>query len=110
MKVHRYFGLGFPEIIYHRAMIIELIEAGISFESEAEKTVMYYDKAVGRRRIDMIVEEKVLIEFKAITELDSDCQSQVLNCLRVFNLEVGLLLNFGTPSLQIKRLALTRTN
>jgi GxxExxY protein len=104
MNVHRYFGLGFQEVIYHRALIIELRNAGISYSSETERTIMYYDFPVGRRRADLIVEGKVLVELKALSELDNNCLNQALNYLKVFNLEVGLLLNFGASSLGYRRL------
>ena len=83
--------------------MIELRNAGYSFQSEVERIVMYYDEQVGRRRVDLIVEEKILIEFKAITELEPVTTNQVINCMKVFDMEVCLLLNFGKPSLEYKR-------
>jgi GxxExxY protein len=103
MKVHRYFGAGFPEVVYQRAMMIELANANINARSEVEGIVKYYDEIVGKRRIDIIVEDKVLIELKAVIELDNGCYNQVVNCLKVFNYEVGLLLNFGRQSLEFRR-------
>jgi GxxExxY protein len=104
MKVHRYFGLGFPEIVYKRALIIELEKIGLKVKQEIEKDVIYDDQLIYKRRLDLIVEDVVLVELKAIKEIDNGDYNQILNYLRVFKLEVGLLINFGAPSLQFKRL------
>lgn len=104
MKVHRYFGLGFPEIVYKRALIIELERLGLKFRHEVEKDIFYEGKCIYKRRLDLIVEDVVLVELKALKEVDNLEYNQILNYLRVFNLEVGLLINFGSPSLQFKRL------
>ena len=103
MKVHSWFGPGFPEIIYQRSLMVELRKAGLKCESEVERQVFYADTLVGKRKLDIIVEEKVLIEMKALSELDAASLNKTLNYLKVFKMEVGLLLNFGTPSLQFKR-------
>ena len=105
MKVHRYFGSGFPEIIYHKSLLIELRKIGVNAKSEVEEAVIYEEEIVGKRRIDIIVEDKVLVELKALAVLDDECYNQVLNCLKVFRFEVGLLLNFGKASLEFKRFA-----
>ena len=104
MKVHRYFGLGFPEIVYKRALIIELEKVGLRFKCEVEKNITYEDRLIYKRGLDLIVEDVVLVELKAIKEVDNVDYNQILNYLRVFKLEVGLLINFGVPSLQFKRL------
>lgn len=104
MKVHRHFGLGFPEIVYKRAVIIELEKMGLKLKQEIEKDIIYDDRLIYKRRLDLIVEELVLVELKAIKEIDNGDYNQILNYLRVFKLEVGLLINFGAPSLQFKRL------
>lgn len=103
MKVHSYFGPGFPEVIYQRALLLELRNSQLQVESEVELTVMYYDVPVGKRRVDLIVGQRVLIELKALAQIDLGAYNQVLNCLNVFNLEVGLLLNFGKDKLEFKR-------
>jgi len=110
MKVHRYFGLGFPEIIYQRSLMMEFEKVGLRYKTEVEKVIYYNGAFVGKRRLDLIVEEKVLIELKALAELDNRVMNQVANYLKVFDIEVGLLLNFGTSSLQFKRFANTRNN
>lgn len=106
MKVHRWFGPGFPEIIYQRSLLIELEILRLDSKAEVEKDVFYNELLVGKRRLDIIVEENILVELKAISELDNSCYNQIINYLRVFKMEVGLLLNFGTPSLQFKRFVL----
>jgi GxxExxY protein len=103
MKVHRYFGLGFPEIVYKRALMIELGKNGLAFKQEFEKDIIYEGKLIYKRRLDLIVENIVLLELKALKEVDNGDYNQIINYLRVFGMEVGLLLNFGLPSLQFKR-------
>jgi GxxExxY protein len=103
MKVHRYFGLGFPEIVYKRALMIELEKIGLIFKQEVEKDIIYEGKLIYKRRLDLIVENIVLLELKALKEVDNGDYNQIINYLRVFGMEVGLLLNFGLPSLQFKR-------
>ncbi len=103
MKVHRSLGLGFPEIIYQRALEVELKNRGITFKAEQELPVYYEGILVGKRRLDLLVENKVLVELKAVSELEKKYLNQILNYLEAFNVEIGLLLNFGTESLQIKR-------
>ena len=104
MKVHRHFGLGFPEIVYKRALIIELEKIGLKLKQKIEKDIIYDDRLIYIRRLDLIVDDVVLVELKAIKEVDNGDYNQILNYLRVFKLEVGLLINFGAPSLQFKRL------
>lgn len=108
MKVHRYFGLGFPEIVYKRALMIELGKNGLLFKQEVEKDIIYEGKLIYKRRLDIIVENIVLLELKALKEVDNGDYNQIINYLRVFGMEVGLLLNFGLPSLQFKRFINTK--
>jgi GxxExxY protein len=103
MKVHRHFGLGFPEIVYKRALMIVLEKIGLIFKQEVEKDIIYEGKLIYKRRLDLIVENIVLLELKALKEVDNGDYNQIINYLRVFGMEVGLLLNFGLPSLQFKR-------
>src|SRR6476469_9755533 len=103
MKVHSHFGRGFAEIIYQRSLKIELEEKGFKCGLEVGKNIYYKGVLVGKRRLDLIVNDKVLVELKAISELDWLEYNNVVNYLKVFNIEVGLLLNFGSKSLQFKR-------
>ena len=104
MRVHSALGCGFPEIIYQRAMDIEMKDEGLRFEGEKVIPVYYKNHKIGTRRVDFLVEEVVSVELKAISELNDSNLNQGLNYLEAFNLEVGLLLNFGSKSLQFKRL------
>lgn len=103
MKVHRSLGPGFPEVIYQRALEIELKIRNVSFKAEQEQSVFYEGVLVGKRRLDLFVDDKVLVELKAVSEMEKKHFNQVLNYLEAFNIEIGLLLNFGLESLQIKR-------
>lgn len=104
------FWPGFPEIVYKRALMIELKKIDLSFNEEVERDILYENILVYKRRLDLIVENIVLLELKALKETDNGDFNQIINYLRVFNMEVGLLLNFGTPSLQFKRFVNTLNN
>ena len=105
MKVHRH-----PEVIYKRALIIELRNAGLSCQEEVEKEIIYQEKLIHKRRLDLLVENIVLLELKALKEVDNTEMNQILNYLRIFKIEVGLLLNFGADSLFFKRYVHTVNN
>lgn len=104
MKIHSTLGNGFQEVIYQRCLAIELDEAGIPYEREQEMPIYYKDRNVGTRRADFVVEGKILVELKAIIELEEVHLAQALNYLEAYQLEIGLLINFGSKSLQFKRL------
>lgn len=108
MTVHNSLGPGFPEIVYERCLLIELRSCGLKCESQVEREICFRGILVGKRRLDVLVEEKVLLELKAISVIENDCYNKILNYLKVFGFEVGLLLNFGKSSLQFKRFALTK--
>jgi GxxExxY protein len=103
-NVHNIIGCGFQEVIYQRALAIELADEGLAFLRELEMPLYYKDNHIGTRRVDFLVEEKVLLELKATVELNDLQLAQGINYLEVFKLEVGLLINFGTPKLGIRRL------
>jgi GxxExxY protein len=107
-EVHKYLGNGFQEVIYQRAMAYEMTRAGVAFAREIEQEIFYKDMRdpIGTRRADFVVEGKVLVELKAIIQLEDVHMAQVLNYLKAYRLEVGLLLNFGSKSLSYKRLVL----
>lgn len=104
MKIHRYLGNGFQEVIYQRCMVIEFDKMGLRFAREKEQVIFYEGIAVGTRRVDFLVEEKILVELKAVIELENVHLAQAINYVEAFNLEVGLLINFGATSLQFRRL------
>jgi len=104
MKVHGTLGNGFQEVIYQRALGIELEKAGLSFLREQEIPIYYDGQEIGSRRADFLVEGCVLVELKAITQIEKVHYAQVINYLTAYNLEVGLLINFGEESLRFNRL------
>ena len=108
MKVHRVIGPGFPEIIYMRCLQIELKNSGLNFETEVERDIFYEGIKVGSRRLDLIVENKVIVELKAVTEVEPLFYNQIINYLKIFKIEIGLLINFGNISLQYRRFANSR--
>jgi len=104
MRVHSALGNGFQEVIYQRALEIEMADSGISFTREHEMPVYYKGQQIGIRRVDFLVEGIVSVELKAITELQDVHLAQAINYLEAYDLEIGLLINFGSKSLQHKRL------
>lgn len=104
MKVHSFLGNGFQEVIYQRALEIEMTLDGLQFEREKEMPVMYKGYNIGTRRVDFFVEEKIMVELKAIIKLEDVHLAQGKNYLEAYNMEVGLLINFGAKSLEFKRL------
>jgi GxxExxY protein len=104
MTVHSTLGNGFQEVIYQRALEIEMQLLGLKFEREFSMTIFYKSHQVGVRRVDFLVEEKISVELKAAVELTNGNLAQGKNYLEAYNLEVGLLINFGATSLQWKRL------
>ena len=103
MEVHGTLGCGFQEVIYQRAMEIEMPAHRLEFSREHEMLIYYKGVEVGKRRVDFFVEERVMVEIKAVTELEDVHLAQSKNYLEAYGLEVGLLLNFGARSLQFKR-------
>ncbi|OGU42770.1 MAG: GxxExxY protein [Ignavibacteria bacterium RIFOXYB2_FULL_35_12] len=104
MTVHKTLGNGFQEVIYQRALAIEMNLAGIAFSREYEMPISYRNEQIGTRRVDFLVEGVVSVELKAITKLEDVHYAQAINYLEAYNLEVGLLINFGEQSLNFKRL------
>lgn len=103
MKVHNFFGSGFPEVICQRSLKIEFEKNGLNFSRELELPVFYEKEQVGSRIVDFLVEDKILVELKVVPELIYILQAQILNYLRAFKKEVGLLINFGENKLKFKR-------
>ncbi|MBX3241950.1 MAG: GxxExxY protein [Chitinophagaceae bacterium] len=108
-EVHGFLGNGFQEVIYQRALAYEMKMAGLAFAREIEQPIYYkeLDEEIGRRRADFVVEAKVLVEIKAVTVLEDVHLAQILNYLKAYRLEVGLLINFGSRSLIFKRVVKT---
>lgn len=103
MEVHRHLGNGFQEIIYQRALEIEMRLQGLEFSREHEMEIFYKEQAIGLRRVDFFVEGKVMVELKAIVQLEDVHLAQAINYLEAYGLDIGLLINFGNTSLQFKR-------
>lgn len=103
--VHSFLGNGFQEVIYQRALAWEMKKRGLDFAREIEQHIYYKDfpEPIGTRRADFVVEGKVLVELKAIIQLEEVHFAQTLNYLKAYKLEVGLLINFGSKSLTHKR-------
>ncbi|MEQ9287690.1 MAG: GxxExxY protein [Cyclobacteriaceae bacterium] len=104
MKVHGILGNGFQEVIYQRALAIELEKAGLGYEREKEQTIFYEGIDIGTRRADFIIENHVLVELKAVIKMEDVHLAQGLNYLVAYNFDKGLLINFGSKSLEVKRL------
>jgi len=107
MEVHRNLGPGYEELIYQRALAMELLAHGLEFSREVWVDVHYKGQKVGRKRVDFIIED-VMVEIKAKAVIEDDDFVQALSYLKAAGYQVGLLLNFGAPSLEIKRLIHTR--
>lgn len=103
LEVHKRLGNGFQEVIYQRALDVELKLANIHFAREMEMMIYYRDVEIGTRRVDFFVENKIMVELKAVIKLEDAHLAQAINYLEVYNMEVGLLINFGNKSLEFKR-------
>ena len=103
MKVHSTLGNGFQEVIYQRAMEIEMPIENLSFKREMEMPIYYRETQIGTRRVDFFVEEKIMVELKAIIKLEDVHLAQAMNYLEAYKMEIGLLINFGAKSLEFKR-------
>ena len=103
MTVHSALGNGFQEVIYQRAMEIEMKFQGLKFEREKEMSIFYREYEIGTRRADFFVEELIMVEIKAIIKLDDVHLAQAMNYLEAYKMEIGLLINFGAKSLEFKR-------
>ena len=104
MKVHNTLGNGFQEVIYQRCLAIELKKTGLVFEREKEQDIFYEGHLVGTRRADFIVENSVIVELKAVVNIEDVHLAQAKNYVVAYDYPVGLLINFGATSLQIKKI------
>lgn len=103
MQVHNTLGNGFQELIYQRALAIELSFNGLTFEREKEMPIFYRDEQIGTRRVDFFVENCIMVELKALELLEAVHKAQAINYLEAYNVADGLLINFGGLSLDFKR-------
>ncbi|MGQ1948710.1 GxxExxY protein [Geofilum sp. OHC36d9] len=109
MQVHNKLGNGFQEIIYQRCLAIELKRAGIDFERVKEQKIFYDQFEVGTRRADFVVEDTVIVELKALVNLEDVHLAQAKNYVVAYNKPIGLLINFGAKSLQFKKYTIRST-
>ena len=103
MEVHKFLGNGFREVIYQRVLAIEMSSQGLTFSREHEMEIFYKGKNIGKRRVDFFVEGKIMVELKAVIQLENVHLAQAINYLEAYNMKIGLLINFGSQSLQFKR-------
>jgi GxxExxY protein len=103
MEVHKHLGNGFQEAVYQKAMAFELRMQGLQFRRETEMPVFYKGEQVATRRVDFFIEDKIMVELKAIIQLENVHLAQAINYLEAYKMNVGLLINFGSQSLQFKR-------
>ena len=104
-QVHRELGCGFLEKVYQEALAVVLSEMGIPFEREKPLAIVYHGKTLTCKYVaDFVIDNKVILELKAVTDLDTSCESQVINYLKVTGYKVGFLMNFGNPSFHFRRL------
>jgi GxxExxY protein len=103
MEVHRTLGNGFQEVIYQRALAIEMAQQSLNFSREHEMVIHYKGVEIGTRRVDFFVDGKIMLELKAIIQLEDVHLAQAINYLEAYGMEIGLLINFGSRSLQFKR-------
>ncbi|HEY3387222.1 MAG TPA: GxxExxY protein [Saprospiraceae bacterium] len=103
MEVHRILGNGFQEVIYQRALAIEMSLQGLSFSREMEMDIYYKENHIGTRRVDFFVEETIMLELKAVKHLEDVHLAQAINYLEAYGMDIGLLVNFGDISLRFHR-------
>jgi len=103
-------GNGFQEVIYQRALAKEMILQGLSFSREHEMPIFYKEEQIGTRRVDFLIDDVISVELKALTKTEDVHLAQAINYLEAYNLEVGLLINFGAKSLEFKRLINSKFN
>src|SRR5688572_22399991 len=103
MKVHSTLGNGFQEVIYQRALELEMPFENLIFKREMEMPIHYRNQKIGTRRVDFFVEELIMVELKAVIKLEDVHLAQAMNYLEAYNMEIGLLINFGSKSLEFKR-------
>jgi len=102
-QVHKILGNGFQEVIYQRALEIEFEKEELKFDREKEMDIVYAEKLIGNRRVDFLVDDDIMVELKALTKLEEVNVAQLINYIEAYKVRVGLLINFGAKSLEVKR-------
>jgi len=108
-EVHNHLGNGFQEVIYQRAMAIEMERQGLQFSREHEMQVFYKGNEIGTRRVDFFVEDRIMVELKAVIMLEDVHLAQAINYLEAYQMEIGLIINFGSKSVEFRRLMASRS-
>ena len=103
MQVHNVLGSGFQEVIYQRALALEMSKQGLSFAREMKMEIFYDGYSIGTRRVDFFVEDLIMVELKAVIKLEDVHLAQAMNYCQAYGLPIGLLINFGARSLEYKR-------
>jgi len=103
IEVHKVLGNGFQEVIYQRALAIEMTKQDLAFSREHEMEIYYKGQSIGQRRVDFFVDGKIMVELKAVVQLEDVHLAQAINYREAYGLDIGLLINFGNTSLQFKR-------
>ena len=103
MKVHSTLGNGFQEVIYQRALAIEMTKQGLTFVREMEMEIFYEGQSIGIRRVDFFVEKVIMVELRAVIQIEDVHLAQAMNYCQAYHLPIGLLINFGAKSLEYKR-------
>lgn len=109
-RVHNTLGNGFQEVIYQRALEIEFRNMGLDFAREFEMPIFYLNEQIGTRRVDFLVQDKISVELKAIIKIEDVHLSQAMNYLEAYNLEIGLLINFGSKRMEFHRFSNKKYN
>ena len=107
-EVHNHLGPGFTEDIYENALALELEIKGIPFERQTQIQVHYKDRFVGNYRLDMVIDSKIILELKAVTQLNDVFKAQLLSYLSATGMQLGILINFGTKRVQFERIPHTK--
>jgi GxxExxY protein len=102
-RIHNALGCGFQEVIYQRALALELNMMLVPFDREFNMPIYYLDQHIGTRRVDFLVDNKISVELKAATKIEDVHINQAMNYLEAYNLEIGLLINFGSRRLEFHR-------
>ncbi|MGC4034839.1 MAG: GxxExxY protein [Chitinophagaceae bacterium] len=109
-RIHNALGTGFQEVIYQRALEMELRSMQIQFAREFEMPIFYLDQQIGTRRVDFLVVNKISVELKAVVKLEDVHMAQAMNYLEAYNLEIGLLINFGSKRMEVHRFTSKKYN
>jgi GxxExxY protein len=104
IEVHKTLGSGFIESVYHKAMKLELTDRNITFETEKHVKIFYKKTQIGEHRVDLVVNNEIVVELKAVNDISDSHEKQIISYLKATGLKVGLILNFSKSKVDIKRI------